>query len=295
MNAEQLRRMSDGRGFIAALDQSGGSTPKALELYGVKGGSWKTDEEMYELVHRMRTRVMTSPAFTREHILGVILFENTMLREVEGELTPDYLWKRKGIVPFLKVDRGLAEEGHGVRLMKPMPGLDGLLREAVRRGIFGTKMRSVIYGADAVGVEKVVRQQFEVAEEIIRAGLVPIIEPEVDISSKDKGESEELLKRELWRNLEKLDKGVRVMFKLSIPDEDGFYGDIMKDPRVVRVVALSGGYGRVEADERLARNPGMIASFSRALLEGLSAGQTDVEFNVELGRSIGEIAAASAT
>lgn len=295
MDATQLHRMNRDKGFIAALDQSGGSTPRALELYGMDKGRWKTEDEMYALVHEMRTRIMTSPAFDREHILGVILFENTMLRSVEGEPTPDYLWKRKGIVPFLKIDQGLAEKKGGVQLMKPMPGLDGLLREAVRRNIFGTKMRSVIHEADPAGVAEVARQQFEVAEQVIQAGLVPIIEPEVNILSKDKAESEELLKRELWRGLEKLDKEKRVMFKLSIPDKDNFYADLMKDPRVVRVVALSGGYTREEADAKLARNNGMIASFSRALAEGLGAGQSDAEFNATLAKTIGEIYAASIT
>jgi len=295
MDATQLHRMNSDKGFIAALDQSGGSTPKALEQYGMDKGRWKTEDEMYALVHEMRTRIMTSPAFDREHILGVILFENTMLRTVEGEPTPDYLWKKKGIVPFLKIDQGLAEKHKGVQMMKPMPGLDGLLREAVRRNVFGTKMRSVIHEADPEGVAEVVRQQFEVAGQVIQAGLVPIIEPEVNILSKDKADSEELLKRELWRALEKLDKERRVMFKLSIPDKDNFYADLMKDPRVVRVVALSGGYSRKEANEKLARNNGMIASFSRALAEGLSAKQTDDEFNATLAKSIAEIYAASIT
>ncbi|WP_172253969.1 fructose bisphosphate aldolase [Saccharibacillus deserti] len=293
MNEKQLEVMRSGKGFVAALDQSGGSTPKALLQYGVAEDTYSDEEGMYSAVHTMRTRIIKSPAFNSERILGAILFENTMDREIDGKKTPDYLWEEKGIVPFLKVDKGLDTEQNGVQLMKPMPDLDGLLERAVERHIFGTKMRSVIHHADSAGIKQAVEQQFEFGRRIFAAGLVPIIEPEVDILSADREESERLLKAELVEQLAKLEDGVLVMLKLSIPAVDGFYGDLMNDPHVVRVVALSGGYTREEANERLTRNPGLIASFSRALAEGVSFGQTDQEFDETLARSIESIYEAS--
>ena len=293
MNEKQLEVMCSGKGFVAALDQSGGSTPKALLQYGVAEDTYSDEEGMYGAVHTMRTRIIKSPAFNSERILGAILFENTMDREIDGKKTPDYLWEEKGVVPFLKVDKGLDTEQNGVQLMKPMPDLDGLLERAVERHIFGTKMRSVIHKADAAGIKQVVEQQFEFGRRIFAAGLIPIIEPEVDILSADREESERLLKAQLIEQLAKLEDGVLVMLKLSIPSVDGFYSDLMNDPHVVRVVALSGGYTREEANERLTRNPGLIASFSRALAEGVSFGQTDQEFDETLSRSIESIYAAS--
>ncbi len=286
MNQEQLDRMCHGKGFIAALDQSGGSTPKALQDYGIPPSDYSGEEQMFDRVHAMRTRVMTSPAFTGEYILAAILFEGTMNRSVDGLPTADYLWNRKQVVPFLKVDKGLASKENGVQLMKPMPGLDDLLKQAVAKNIFGTKMRSVIHEADPKGVAAVVAQQFEVAKQIVDAGLVPIIEPEVNIKSPDKAESEKLLKQNVFEHLARLEKNVKVMFKFSIPTEDDFYRDVMNEPHVVRIVALSGGYSRKEADELLSRHQGLIASFSRALLEGLSAQQNDEEFNATLAASI---------
>lgn len=293
MNTEQVNRMSAGRGFIAALDQSGGSTPKALKLYGISEDSYHGDDEMFDLVHAMRTRIMTSPAFTSEHILAAILFEKTMEREVEGKLTADYLWEEKHILPILKVDKGLAPAESGVQLMKPIPGLDELLERAKERHIFGTKMRSVIKEANEAGIRAVVKQQFELGVQIAKAGLVPILEPEIDIFSVDKAESERIMKGYLKEYLAKLDDSIRIMFKLSIPDVDGFYSDIMEDAHVVRVVALSGGYSRDEANERLARNPGLIASFSRALTQGLNVDQTEEAFNKMLKESIDSIYKAS--
>lgn len=293
MNTEQVNRMSTGRGFIAALDQSGGSTPKALKLYGISEDSYHGDDEMFDLVHAMRTRIMTSPAFTSEHILAAILFEKTMEREVEGKLTADYLWEEKHILPILKVDKGLAPAESGVQLMKPIPGLDELLERAKERHIFGTKMRSVIKEANEAGIRAVVKQQFELGVQIAKAGLVPILEPEIDIFSVDKAESERIMKGYLKEYLAKLDGSIRIMFKLSIPDVDGFYSDIMEDAHVVRVVALSGGYSRDEANERLARNPGLIASFSRALTQGLNVDQTEEAFNKMLKESIDSIYKAS--
>lgn len=293
MNTEQVNRMSTGRGFIAALDQSGGSTPKALKLYGISEDSYHGDDEMFDLVHAMRTRIMTSPAFTSEHILAAILFEKTMEREVEGKLTADYLWEEKHILPILKVDKGLAPAESGVQLMKPIPGLDELLERAKERHIFGTKMRSVIKEANDAGIRAVVKQQFELGVQIAKAGLVPILEPEIDIFSVDKAESERIMKGYLKEYLAKLDDSIRIMFKLSIPDVDGFYSDIMEDAHVVRVVALSGGYSRDEANERLARNPGLIASFSRALTQGLNVDQTEEAFNKMLKESIDSIYKAS--
>jgi fructose-bisphosphate aldolase, class I len=295
MNMEQLTRMREGKGFIAAMDQSGGSTPKALALYGVPEDAYQNETEMFDLVHQMRTRVVKNPAFTPEHILGAILFQQTMERKVDGLYTADYLWQKRGVVPFLKIDRGLLPMENGVQLMKSIPGLDALLASAVGYRIFGTKMRSVIKQANAAGIQNVVRQQFELALKIANAGLVPIVEPEVDIYSADKHESEKILKAELKKQLAEFPNDKLCMLKLSIPTQDDFYRDLMADPHVVRVVALSGGYSRSEADERLARNHGLIASFSRALMEGLSASQTDEAFTATLKASVAEIYAASIT
>ncbi|MDI4646960.1 fructose bisphosphate aldolase [Cohnella hashimotonis] len=293
MNAEQLERIRTGKGFVAALDQSGGSTPKALLQYGVPENSYSGEEAMYAVVHEMRTRIIKSPAFDSQHILGAILFENTMDREIDGLLTADYLWEKKGIVPFLKVDKGLAELADGVQLLKPIDGLDALLARAVERRIFGTKMRSLIKEANPAGIRQVVEQQFAIGKQIAAAGLVPIIEPEVDIASADKAESEKLLKAELLSQLAALEPDVKVMLKLSIPTEDNFYAELIEEPHVLRVVALSGGYSQAEANERLARNNGLIASFSRALSEGLSAGQSDEAFNERLSESVRNIYEAS--
>lgn len=295
MNTKQLDRIHTGQGFIAALDQSGGSTPKALLQYGIKEDRYSGDEEMYAMVHGMRTRIIQSPAFNSEHILGAILFENTMDRFIDGQLTADYLWEQKGIVPFLKIDQGLATQENGVQLMKPIPGLDDLLERAVKRNIFGTKMRSVIHEANAEGIRQVVEQQFAVAEQIAGYGLVPIIEPEVDILSPDKAASEQLLKRELAAQLSTLEEGVKVMLKLSLPTEDNLYSELAADPHVVRIVALSGGYTQAEANEKLARQHGLIASFSRALSQGLSDQQSDDEFNSILAASTLAIYEASIT
>lgn len=295
MNQEQLKRMCNGKGFIAALDQSGGSTPKALNIYGIGEDQYRSDEEMFRLVHEMRTRMITSLSFTSEHILAAILFEDTMERRIEDRLTADYLWEVKGIVPILKIDKGLAAEEEGVSLMKPIPGLADLLSRAVERNIFGTKMRSVIKKASPEGIRKIISQQFELGLEIAEAGLVPILEPEIDIYSGDKAESEVILKEEIEARLAQVSPDVKLMFKLSIPDRPGFYSDLMKDARVVRVVALSGGYSREEANERLRRSPGLIASFSRALSQGLNAHQTQDEFDRTLSQSIGEIYEASIT
>lgn len=295
MNKEQLELVKNGQGFIAALDQSGGSTPKALKLYGVPEDAYSNEEEMYDLIHEMRTRVMTAPAFNSDSILGAILFEQTMDRKVEGKYTPDYLWEEKGVVPFLKVDKGLADEEGGVQLMKPIPNLDELLKRAVERKVFGTKMRSVIKEANAEGIKQVVAQQFEVGKQIIAAGLVPIIEPEVDIHSADKEKIEALLKEEILKELDDLSEDQPVMLKLSIPTVDNFYKELIEHPRVVRVVALSGGYTRKEANEKLARNNGLIASFSRGLSEGVSADQSDEEFNEGIADSIRTIYEASIT
>ncbi|GIP59299.1 fructose bisphosphate aldolase [Paenibacillus sp. FSL W8-0186] len=293
MNTKQFEQIHKGKGFIAALDQSGGSTPKALLQYGIHESSYSSEEEMYELVHEMRTRMIKSSAFDSRYILGAILFENTMDRLIDGKHTADYLWEEKGIVPFLKVDKGLAELEDGVQLMKPIPDLDDLLERAVKRNIFGTKMRSIIKEANSAGIKKVVEQQFAIGKQIIDKGLVPIIEPEVDIHSADKRASETILKDEISAQLSALDQDAKVMLKLSIPTEDNFYSDFMEDPHVVRIVALSGGYTQAEANDRLARNHGLIASFSRALAEGLTAGQSDDEFNAMLSKSIQEIYEAS--
>ncbi|MRN54711.1 fructose bisphosphate aldolase [Paenibacillus monticola] len=293
MNMEQLERIRTGKGFIAALDQSGGSTPKALLQYGIKEDRYSNEEEMYGLVHGMRTRIIKSPAFNSKHILGSILFENTMDRFIDGRLTADYLWEEKGIVPFLKIDQGLAELEDGVQLMKPIPGLDDLLKQAVKRNIFGTKMRSLIKEANPIGIKKIVEQQFAIAKQIAGYGLVPIIEPEVDILSADKEQSEKLLRDELSTQLSALGKDVKVMLKLSIPTEDNFYSDLIGEPHVVRVVALSGGYTQAEANEKLAHNHGLIASFSRALSQGLTDQLTDDEFNAMLAKSTQDIYEAS--
>ena len=291
MNKEQLKRMHEGKGFIAALDQSGGSTPKALKAYGVSEDAYHGDEEMFEKVHEMRTRIMTSPSFTSEHILAAILFENTMDRKVEGKYTSDYLWEEKGIVPFLKNDKGLAEEKNGVRLMKDMPQLDDLLERAVKRHVFGTKMRSVILAANPEGIKEIVDQQFEVAKKICSYGLVPIIEPEVDINIPDKAEAEEILLAEIKKHLPEVDKPI--MFKLSIPTKPDLYKELMDHEYVVRVVALSGGYSRDKANELLAKNHGMIASFSRAFSEGLTYQQSPEDFDKTMLASIKSIYEAS--
>ena len=293
MNNEQLTRMRDGKGFIAALDQSGGSTPKALKLYGIEESAYSGDEEMFALIHQMRSRMMTSPAFTGERVLGAILFEGTMDREVEGVGAAEYLWSQKKVIPFLKIDKGLADEENDVQIMKPNPGLDELLAKAKSKGIFGTKMRSVIKEANASGIEAVVAQQFEVGRQILAAGLVPIIEPEVDINSGTKGEAEVLLKKALLAELDRQPADQPVMLKLTLPNIDGFYDELVAHKSVLRVVALSGGYSRDDANAKLSRNKGIIASFSRALTEGLSAQQSDAEFNSAIDASIGSIYAAS--
>lgn len=293
MKNQQKERIRKGDGFIAALDQSGGSTPKALAGYGIKEDAYSNEEEMFDLVHGMRSRIMTSPSFTGDKILGVILFEKTMDREVEGMMTPDYLWEKKGIVSFLKVDKGMEDLSEGVQLMKPIPGLEEMLQRAQKRNIFGTKMRSVIKEANATGIEKIVSQQFEYGKEILDGGLMPILEPEIDIHSPDKEESEKLLKEEILKYLNTLGEDQMIMLKLSIPSEEGFYSELVNHPKVLRVVALSGGYSRDEAVELLAKNPGVIASFSRALLEGLSVEQSDEIFDLVLRESIDKIYQAS--
>ncbi len=295
MNEQQLQKVSSGKGFIAALDQSGGSTPKALQLYGIGEDAYTGDDEMFARMHEMRARIITSPSFDGARVLGAILFENTMDREIEGRGTAEYLWDVKQVVPFLKVDKGLADDAEGVQLMKPMPDLDGLLDRAVGKGIFGTKMRSVIKLANDVGVKAIVEQQFEVGHQILAKGLVPIIEPEVDIHSPQKAEAETLLKAAVIEQLGQLGADQGVMLKLTLPEVDDFYLDLVQHPRVVRVVALSGGYSRDDANARLARNHGDVASFSRALTEGLSAQQSDKEFDAALDAAIASIAAASNT
>ena len=292
---EQLEKMKTHPGFIAALDQSGGSTPGALRAYGIKDGSWSSDEEMYKLVHQMRTRIITSPSFTGKRILGAILFENTMERSIEGQPSADYLWNVRRVVPFLKVDKGLAAEQNGVQLMKPMPELAGLLNKGKAKRIFGTKMRSVVKQANPTGVKEIVAQQFEVARQIIAAGLVPIIEPEVDIHCPEKAKAEELLKTSILAELDGLSADQLVMLKLTLPEKDDLYAECVHHPKVVRVVALSGGYTREEGNRCLRRNHGVVASFSRALVEGLSAQQSDAEFNSLLDASIQSIFEASNT
>ena len=290
---QQKEVIQNGTGFIAALDQSGGSTPKALKAYGVNEDEYSGDEEMFTRVHEMRTRIMTAEPFNDERVLGAILFENTMDREVEGKPTANYLWDDKHIVPFLKVDKGLAEQMDGVQVMKPMPDLNALLNKAKSYPIFGTKMRSVIHKAAADGIEKVVQQQFDVAKQILSEGFMPIVEPEVNIESSDKLEAETLLKAEILRNLERLEGEQQVMLKLTLPETAGFYQELIDHPNVLKVVALSGGYSRDESCERLSQNKGMIASFSRAFTEGLAKSQSDSEFSDTMDASIGKIYAAS--
>jgi fructose-bisphosphate aldolase, class I len=291
----QLEKMRTQAGFIAALDQSGGSTPSALRAYGIKENAWATEEQMFAIVHQMRTRIVTSPAFTGGRILGAILFENTIDRDIEGKPAVDYLWNVKQVVPFLKVDKGLAGESRGVQLMKPMPELAALLDKARAKRVFGTKMRSFVKQANGAGIKDIVAQQFEAARQIIAAGLVPIVEPEIDIHCPDKGEAETLLKAAILEELQALPVGQLVMLKLTLPDKDDLYSELVKHPKVVRVVALSGGYTQEEGNERLRRNHGVVASFSRALVEGLSAQQSDAEFNAMLDASIHSIFEASNT
>jgi fructose-bisphosphate aldolase, class I len=293
MNQEQLQGMKTRRGFVAALDQSGGSTPKALAAYGIPQGSWSNDDEMFALVHEMRARVITSAAFAGDRIVGAILFEGTMDRSINGKPSADYLWEVKGVVPFLKVDKGLAEEKDGVQLMKPIPGLGALLNRARSDRIFGTKMRSLIHRANADGIREIVAQQFELAGKISATGLAPIIEPEVSIKSPDKAQAEELLKEGILEKLNQLVADELVLLKLTLPEKSGFYSELVAHPNVIRVLALSGGYSREEANDRLRRNRGVIASFSRALLDGLSAKQSDFEFNVALDKAIQSIFEAS--
>ena len=295
MNMEQFEKMKSAKGFVAALDQSGGSTPKALTRYGIDESAYSDETEMFDLIHDMRTRIITSPVFGGDRILGSILFEMTMEREIMGKGSAEYLWQDKNIVPFLKVDKGLAAEADGAQVMKPIPDLADLLARATDHGVFGTKMRSVIKLADAAGVEAVVGQQFEIAGQIIDAGLVPIIEPEVDINSPLKAEAEELLKAAILQELLTIGEGRHIMLKLTLPETDGFYTELVEHPNVLRVVALSGGYSRDEANARLARNHGVVASFSRALTEGLSAQQSETEFDAALDASIASIYAASVT
>lgn len=291
----QMQKMKSQPGFIAALDQSGGSTPGALRVYGVKEGSWANDDEMYAIVHQMRTRIMTSPAFNGDRILGAILFENTMDRDIAGQPTADYLWNVKKVVPFLKVDKGLAPEKDGVQLMKPMPDLGKLLDRANAKHIFGTKMRSVVKQANEAGIKDIVAQQFEVAKQILAKGLVPIIEPEVDIHCPDKAKAESLLEAGIREALDALPAGQQVMLKLTLPEKDDLYAKLVAHPKIVRVVALSGGYSRDEANARLRRNHGVVASFSRALVDGLTAQQSDAEFNGALDASVQSIYDASRT
>ena len=292
-NQQQADRMTSGKGFIAALDQSGGSTPKALRLYGIEENAYSSEEEMFDLIHQMRSRIITSPAFNGDRVLAAILFEQTMDREIEGKPSTTYLWETKGVVPILKIDKGLAEASDEVQLMKPMPGLDELLERAVSKGVFGTKERSVIGGANGNGIAAVVAQQFEVARRVLSHGLVPIIEPEVTISIPDKAQAEGILRNEITKQLEAVPDGRRVMLKLSLPTEVNYYRPLIEHPKVMRVVALSGGYSREEANELLAKNTGLIASFSRALTEGLSVDQSDEQFDATLDKSIQSIYDAS--
>jgi fructose-bisphosphate aldolase class I len=294
-HAQQAEQMTSGKGFIAALDQSGGSTPKALALYGVEEDAYASEDEMFDLMHAMRARIIKSPAFTGDKIIGAILFEMTMDREIDGIPTAQYLWEKCRVVPFLKVDQGLADADDGVKLMKPIAGLDALLDRAVAKGIFGTKMRSVIDAANRTGISAIVDQQFEVGAQIASHGLMPILEPEVTITIPDKAEAEAILRDEILRHLGTLPEGRQVMLKLSLPSEAGFYAPLVEHPAVMRVVALSGGYARDDANAILARNPGVIASFSRALTEGLSAGQSDAEFDATLTKTVESIYRASIT
>lgn len=295
MDQAQLDKVTNGRGFIAALDQSGGSTPKALRLYGVEEGTYEGEAEMFDLIHEMRSRIITNSAFDGDRIIGAILFEQTMDRDVDGVPTATYLWERKSVVPFLKVDKGLADEADGAQIMKPIDGLDELLARAREKGVFGTKMRSVIKEGDPAGVRAVVSQQFEIGRQILAAGLMPIIEPEIDIHSPTKVAAEALVKNEILEELNRFDNGEQVMLKLTLPETDGFLQELVDHPNVARVVALSGGYTREESNARLSRNPGVIASFSRALTEGLGAQQSDEEFTATLDESIGSIFEASNT
>ena len=295
MNTEQLEKIATGSGFIAALDQSGGSTPKALKAYGIEESEYNDDIEMFDRIHEMRTRIITSQSFSGTRILGAILFENTMDRSIDGMGSADYLWNVKGVVPFLKVDKGLADERQGVQLMKPIDGLGSLLDKALGNRIFGTKMRSVIKSADEDGINAVVDQQFEIGNEILQAGLMPIIEPEVDINSPEKSACEGLMRDAILRNLELLSEGEKVMLKLTLPEEDNFYSGLVESEKILRVVALSGGYSRKEANARMSRNSGVVASFSRALTEGLSAQQSQSEFDSLLNSSIQSIFDASNT
>jgi fructose-bisphosphate aldolase class I len=292
-NQEQTKQMQSADGFVAALDQSGGSTPKALRLYGVEEAAYKDDVEMYDLIHKMRSRIAMAPEFTGEKVIGAILFEMTMEREINGMPSAKFLWEERGVVPFLKVDKGLAPEANGVQMMKAMPELDATLERAVHNGIFGTKMRSVINAASTTGIEAIVKQQFEFGTQIIGHGLMPIIEPEVTITISDKAEAEEMLLAELLKNLDALPAHQQVMLKLTLPEVDNLYAPLTVHPRVMRVVALSGGYDRIRANEKLSHNPGIIASFSRALTEGLSAQQSDTEFNEKIANAITAIAEAS--
>lgn len=293
IHPEQRARIASGQGFIAALDQSGGSTPKALKLYGVDESAYSNEQEMFAQVHAMRSRIVTSPAFTGERVLGAILFERTMDDEFGGKNAVAYLWEDKGVVPFLKIDKGLEDEADGVQRMKPIPGLDALLARAKAKGVFGTKERSVIKRNDAKGIADVLDQQFELGRQVLAAGLVPIIEPEVDINAADKADIEVALKQGLLERLDTIDPSTPVMLKLTLPDVDGFFRELVEHPSVLKVVALSGGYSRDEANAKLARNPGVIASFSRALSEGLSAQQDDAAFNQALDASIASIHRAS--
>jgi len=294
-DSTRLQKMKTHPGFVAALDQSGGSTPKALKAYGIKENAWSTEAEMFAIVHQMRTRIIASPAFTGERILGAILFENTMDRDIEGQSSTDYLWNVKQVVPFLKVDKGLSPESAGVHLMKPIPDLAGLLGKAKAKHIFGTKMRSVINQANAGGIKDVVNQQFETARQILAAGLVPIIEPEVDIHCPEKAQAEALLKAALLEAFKQLPADRQVMLKLTLPEQDNLYAECVSHPKVLRVLALSGGYTQQEANQRLHRNHGIVASFSRALVEGLSAQQSDTEYHARLDASIQRIFEASTT
>jgi fructose-bisphosphate aldolase class I len=295
LNEQQLQKIKSHPGFIAALDQSGGSTPKALALYGIKKDAWSNEDEMFAMVHQMRSRIITSPVFNGERIIGAILFENTMDRDIDGQPTADYLWNVKGVVPFLKVDNGLDPEKEGVQLMKTMPALAALLQKGKSKHIFGTKMRSFIKQANAAGIKEIVDQQFDVGAQISATGLIPILEPEIDIHCPEKSKAEGLLKAAILERLDQLPAEELVMLKLTLPEQDNFYADLVKHPKVLRVVALSGGYSRDEANDRLRRNHGVVASFSRALAEGLTAQQSDAEFNAMLDKSIQSIFEASNT
>ncbi len=295
MNQKQVDRVKKGKGFIAALDQSGGSTPKALAAYGIPQNSYSGEDQMFDLVHEMRRRIITAPAFSDKNLVGAILFEQTMDRTIEGKYTADYLWDVKGVVPFLKVDKGLTEEAEGVQLMKPIPDLDGLLDRAKERHIFGTKMRSVIMAANLGGIAKITAQQFEIGKQILAKGLIPILEPEVNISIPDKKEAEKILKAEILKHLESIADGQQIMLKLTLPTVTNFYKELVEHPKMMRVVALSGGYTQAQANELLAKNNGIIASFSRALSQDLRANQRDEEFNSILQKAMTEICEASLT